>query len=166
LSPKYLDQPPTQGAKLPTGSPFTHEFWSPERPADLLHSLVVDCSAGFARCGHQIESHGAADLTLARRYVPPAAYSVPLAVAGLLFVLAVVGSQPNAAGTVAGIMVLLAIGLSAVIRGTERVTITLREFDGGTQGLISGQATPALQSYLLKVSGASTERTGSTPAKS
>jgi len=141
-----------EGGAVPEGDPFTHEFSTCRSPEELVRARVVGHTEDFARCGYKIESHSAEAVILSRRYVPGAAYRVPLLVGLLFIVLSVIASQPNALARIGQFMLILAIVLSIFVRGTERVTISLTPHDGGTRALISGQATRELRKRLLRLS--------------
>lgn len=141
---------------MPEGDPFTHEFSTSQSPEELVRALVVAHTEDSARCGYSIESHSSEAVILSRRYVPAAAYRVPLLVGLIFIVLGVSVSQPNALARIGQIMLILAIVLSIFVRGTERVTISLAPHDGGTRALISGQATRELRKRLLRRSESAT----------
>jgi hypothetical protein len=57
-------------------------------------------------------------------------------------------ADPEAAGRIVGVLVLVAVVLSLAVRSTERVTVTIAPSGDGSAALVSGCATPALRSYL------------------
>ncbi|MDO8213534.1 hypothetical protein [Conexibacter sp. CPCC 206217] len=134
---------------MPAGHAFTDDFSLDEEPEQLLRRLL-HASDHFGEMGYAIESHSPTGLVLVRRFVPAAVYRVPLGIAVAVFLLGALvdGTDPVAAGRIAGIMVLLAIVISIAVRATERVTITFTAADDGTDVLVSGQATPALRGYI------------------
>jgi hypothetical protein len=151
---------------VPVGDPFTHEFSTSEAPEAVLRSLVVVHTDDFARCGYRIESHSTEAVILGRRYIPEAVYQVPVLLALLFGALSAVVSQPNALGSVGGLMMVLAIALSIFVRATERVTVSLSPSGDGAHVLISGQATRRLRKRLLELAeeARSDEPVGTTPS--
>jgi hypothetical protein len=143
---------------VPAGDPFTHEFSTNQPPDELLRTLVVAHTEDFARCGYRIESHSTEAVILSRRYLPEAAYRVPVLVGLLFIILGAIANSPNALTLVGQIMLILAIALSIFVRATERVTISLSPAGSGTQALISGQATRRLRKRLLELAEQATNR--------
>lgn len=134
---------------MPAGRAFTDEFIAAETPEQFLRRLL-HASGHFSEMHYGIETHSPTGVVLVRRYVPAVVYRVPLGIAVVVFLLGALvdGTDPAAAGRIAGVMVLLAIVLSVAVRATEHVTISFAAADDGTEVLVSGQATPALRGYI------------------
>lgn len=146
---------------MPVADAYSTEFRAALPPDMLLRTLVHDHTRDFADAGYEIETHSSDGLALTCRYVPTIVYRVPVALAVVVFMLGVFGSDTvdgaSRAGTIAGVLVLIAIALAVVVRRTDRVTVSLHPgTDGTTTVLVSGQANRDLRDLLTQIASALT----------
>ena len=130
-----------------SGEPISHEFYSERPPLEVIRAIVAQ-SGDFGKLGYQVETHTPESVILARRFVPALVYRVPLGVALLLFIWAVMTpSAASNAGRIAGICVVVAALLSLVVKATERLTLSASPEGRGSRVLISGTAIPQMRRW-------------------
>ena len=134
---------------MPAGRAFHDEITTAEPPEQLVRRLLHDGATRLDRAGYSIESHSSTGVVLSRRYVPTPVFRVPLGLALVAVLLGLANGSPAPGGTIAGVLVLIAVVLSIAVRSTERATLTITQHaGGGSSVLASGRATDELRGYL------------------